>query len=194
VAIGRFAVLARPPSWIQERDSKTDPLTYKGAAIFHGKISKLLPEMVTAAALSNGLPKTSVKDLIVALSNQDEQALAKIPGLTPQIIGAAVVALKKAYLKSFHAVWYPAIAFAVIGLICEWRSVLSFTVRVAAADQSSTGSLAYHNPAKDLNNRIDAPVESEEALYGVSGPAEKTWTEQSCQKLDWKRQGNQTKA
>jgi hypothetical protein len=46
-------------------------------------------------------------------------------------------------------------------------------VRVAAADQSSTGSLAYHNPAKDLNNRIDAPVESEEALYGVSGPAEK---------------------
>jgi Holliday junction resolvasome RuvABC DNA-binding subunit len=75
--------------------------------------------MVTAAALSNGLPKTSVKDLIVALSNQDEQALAKIPGLTPQIIGAAVVALKKAYLKSFHAVWYPAIAFAVISLICE---------------------------------------------------------------------------
>ena len=75
--------------------------------------------MVAAAALSNGLPKTSVTDLIVALSDQDEQALAKIPGVTPQIIGAAVVALKKAYLKSFHAVWYPAIAFAVIGLICE---------------------------------------------------------------------------
>ena len=75
--------------------------------------------MVAAAALSNGLPQSSVTELIVALSDQNEQALAKIPGVSPQVIAAAVVALKEAYLKSFHAVWYPAIAFAAIGLIGE---------------------------------------------------------------------------
>lgn len=88
-------------------------------AIFHSRISSLLPKYITAAAIAGGLPKSSLPALITDLAAGNTQGLAEIPDVTPEIIGEAVVALKKAYLHSFRSAWTVACCFAAVGLICK---------------------------------------------------------------------------
>jgi hypothetical protein len=54
---------------------------------------------------------------IGALANNEAEELAKIPGVTPKIIGASVIALKEAYLESFRSVWIAACCFSAVGVI-----------------------------------------------------------------------------
>ncbi|KAL6245159.1 hypothetical protein RBB50_007934 [Rhinocladiella similis] len=115
------------------------------SAIFHSRFSSLMPSKVSQAALQNGLPEASLPALILALVGGQPDQLAKIPGVTTEIIGAAVHALKEAYLGSFHSVWIAAACLSACGLIGSWFII---------------------NPTKDLNNHIDNPAESEDALYG----------------------------
>ncbi|KAI1617003.1 siderophore iron transporter [Exophiala viscosa] len=116
-----------------------------GEGIFHGQIAKVLPEKVAAAAIGNGLPKSSLGELLTDLTSGNAQDMLKIPGITTAIVESSLLALKHAYLDSVHDVWYACCAFAAIGLIL---------------------SIFVLDPVKDLNNRIDAPVESERELYG----------------------------
>jgi hypothetical protein len=51
---------------------------------------------------------------IDALSSNNQTALAMVPGVTPQIIGAGVNGLQQAYLMSFRYVWVAAGAFSVV--------------------------------------------------------------------------------
>jgi hypothetical protein len=95
------------------------------SAIFHSRISKLLPSKIAAAALSNGLPDSSLPALIAALANNKADELEKVPGITPKIIGASVVALKEAYLESFKSVWIAVCCFSAVGVIGE-QSKLEF--------------------------------------------------------------------
>ena len=100
--------------------------------------------------------------LIGDLANNKADAIASIPGVTPEIIGASVVALKEAYLESFRSVWIAVCCFcavAVIGKTSNLRCVENVADR-------RTGSCFFINPVKDLNNQIDAPAEADKALYG----------------------------
>lgn len=76
-----------------------------------------MPSKVSQAALQNGLPEASLPALILALVGGQPDQLAKIPGVTTEIIGAAVHALKEAYLGSFHSVWIAAACLSACGLI-----------------------------------------------------------------------------
>lgn len=91
--------------------------TRTDTAIFYSRISKLLPKMVSEAALQNGLPEESVPALILALSAGDTAQLTKIPGITAEIIGAAAHAFKTAYLNSFQSVWIAVTCLSACGLI-----------------------------------------------------------------------------
>lgn len=85
-------------------------LTRTVTAIFNSKISHL-GSNIAAAVLPLGFPPSELPGFIGALAGNDQAALAKIPGVTPQIIGAGVHALQTSYLSSFRGVW---IAAAVI--------------------------------------------------------------------------------
>ncbi|KAK5050470.1 hypothetical protein LTR84_003751 [Exophiala bonariae] len=113
-------------------------------AVFSSRFKVLLPAKVAQAALQSGLPESSLPALILGLATNDAEALAAVPGVSPTIITAASNALRAAYLGSFRAVWITASSLTAAGLF-------------------ATFFLA--DAAQDLNNHIDNPGESEEALY-----------------------------
>lgn len=67
-----------------------------------------------------GLPPADLSPLIEALADNNQAAVAHIPGLTPAIIGAAVKALKEAYLESLRYVWITAAVFTILAVIGEF--------------------------------------------------------------------------
>jgi hypothetical protein len=96
-------------------------------AIFSSSLSKHLGADIAAAVLPLGLSPRYLAAFIGALAGQDEAALAQIPGVTPQIIGAGVGALKHAYLISFRGIWITAAVFSFVTAIGKWHtSLLSF--------------------------------------------------------------------
>lgn len=94
-------------------------------SIFNSQISTLLGPKIVASVLPLGLPPDQLPDFIGALAANNPSALLKIPGITPQIIGAGVIGLKTAYLESFRYVWTAAgvlSATAVIGKSTNLRN------------------------------------------------------------------------
>lgn len=85
-------------------------------AIFHGALDHDLGPKISQAALSLGLPQSSLGALIGALTSEDDAALQKIPGITPQIIGASVAALKDAFMVGFRNVYIMTAAFSGFAL------------------------------------------------------------------------------
>ena len=90
---------------------------FSDGAIFNSRIADNLPRLVTAAAVKGGLPSTSIGRLLDDLINSKTDDLAKIPGITPEIIKVSGQAVKTAYLNSMHAVWYASSAVAAVGLV-----------------------------------------------------------------------------
>ncbi|KEF62020.1 uncharacterized protein A1O9_03592 [Exophiala aquamarina CBS 119918] len=114
-------------------------------ATFSSKLQSNLAPKVAEATLPLGLPLTSLPLLLQALAAHDEEALMGVPGVTPAILAAGVKGMKQGYIVAFRTVWIVAAAVAAGGL------VLSFF---------------FQDRKEDFNNRIDAPAESEDALYG----------------------------
>lgn len=142
---------------------------FTDGAIFHSRFTKLMPSKVAEAALQNGLPEASLPSLILALLGGDPSKLTTIPGINKEIIGAAAHALKGAYLDSFHSVWIATACLSACGLI--GKQALQITIHRAGLikwwlTRRKTASWFIINPSKDLNNHIDNPAESEDALYG----------------------------
>ena len=88
-------------------------------AIFTFKLSSHLGSDIAAAVLPLGFSPRYLEAFIGALAGDDEAALAHIPGVTPQIIGAGVGALKHAYLISLRGVWIAACVFSFVTAIGE---------------------------------------------------------------------------
>jgi len=107
------------------------------SAIFHSRITKLLPGKIAAAALSNGLPKPSLPRLIADLANNDSDELGNIPGITPRIIDASVIALKEAYLESFKSVWIAVCCFCAVGVIGKIADRVSNKSLLAKANRQA---------------------------------------------------------
>ncbi|OAQ78164.1 siderophore iron transporter [Purpureocillium lilacinum] len=93
---------------------------------------------VSRAAISAGLPASSVQAFVMALSGKDEAALMKVPGVTPPMIEAGITALKQAFADSIRVIFIIAAPFGTVAcLLCFFLD-----------DQS-----------KEMNYRVDAPVE-----------------------------------
>ena len=108
------------------------------SAAFSTRLGTDLPAYVAKAALQAGLPAKSLKPFIGALADNDTAALAKIPGVTPAIIGAGVVALKQAFADSIRVVYEIAAPFGALAcLACLFLGDLR----------------------KTMNYHVDAPVE-----------------------------------
>jgi hypothetical protein len=107
-------------------------------AAFNARINKYLPQYVATAASGAGLPHSSLPGFIEALSSGDSAALAKVPGVTPNIIAQGARALQQAYADSIRIVFIISAPFGVVALVACWF----------------LGDLK-----KTMNSHIDAPVE-----------------------------------
>jgi MFS family permease len=83
------------------------------STILSNKLGKFIPEYVTPAALSAGLPSSSLPSLF---TNLTAGTLAKVPGIDESIITAVVNANASAAAMAFKYVWYAVIAFAVVAV------------------------------------------------------------------------------
>jgi len=84
------------------------------AAAVGNRLASYIPRYVADAVLVLGLPPTSLGPLLADLAAQNVEGLSSIPGVTPQIIEAAVRALDQAYADGIRIVW---IIAAVIGAL-----------------------------------------------------------------------------
>lgn len=109
------------------------------SAAINPRLASKIPNYVAKAALSNGLPRSSLPSFIQNISSANEDALAQIPGVTPTIVNAGLKALKHAFADSVRITFEIAAPVAVIGLI------LAFFF----------GSLS-----RTMNSHVDAPVEN----------------------------------
>jgi hypothetical protein len=81
------------------------------STILSNKLGKYVPELVTPAALSAGLPSSSLPSLF---TNLTAGTLPIVPGINENIIAAVTAANSQAAAESFKFVWYAVIAFAVL--------------------------------------------------------------------------------
>jgi MFS family permease len=89
-------------------------------AIFNAALSASLGPKISQAALTHGLPRSSLPQLISALANEDYAAVQTVPGINREIIEVSVVALKEAFLVGFHNVYITATVFGFVALIGEF--------------------------------------------------------------------------
>lgn len=83
-------------------------------SILTNKVATYLPEYVTPAAISAGLPEASLPQLFAGITAGNFTA---VPGITPEIVAAAGLATQKAYLESFRIVFYATIPFGVLLIV-----------------------------------------------------------------------------
>jgi hypothetical protein len=108
------------------------------AAALSSRLGKDIPSYTAKAALSAGLPVSSLHAFVEALASGNTAALAKIPGVTPKIIGLGVAALKQALADSIRVVYIIAAPFGALACIA---------------------CLFLGDLRKTMNYRVDAPVE-----------------------------------
>ena len=115
------------------------------AAALTTRLEKFIPEYVAAAAVRAGLPLSSLRSFVEALAGNNAAALKTIPGVTPAIIGAGVVALKQALADSIRVVFIIAAPFGVVACI-------------------ACCFIADLGPG--MNYHVDAPIEILHAKHG----------------------------
>lgn len=88
--------------------------------IFNSNIQNKLPTYIATAAIEAGLPQSSAIQFVEALTAPQGAAelLAKVQGVTPQIIQAGALAARWAFADSLKYVWYATIPFGIICMIC----------------------------------------------------------------------------
>ncbi|KAF6826676.1 siderophore iron transporter [Colletotrichum plurivorum] len=108
--------------------------------IFNHSMSHM-PGNVAAAVVPAGFNPENLGGLIGGLTTHDNELLASLPGITPEILAKAGTALLDTYVVAFRNVWIAAACFVAVAV-------------VAAA--------FLFDPKKEFNNHIDAPLEKEE--------------------------------
>ena len=108
------------------------------AAALNTRLDSNIPIDVGKAALKAGLSASSLPAFIGALAGGDTGALAKIPGVTPQIIQLGVAALKQAFADSLRVVYIIAAPFGALACVA---------------------CLFLGDMRKTMNYHVDAPVE-----------------------------------
>ncbi|KAF2816399.1 MFS general substrate transporter [Mytilinidion resinicola] len=79
-------------------------------------VGKDLVKDISKAVLRLGLPMTSLPAFILALAAGEQAALLQVPGITPQVIDAGVLALKHVYMHAFRIIYLLGMASSLIAL------------------------------------------------------------------------------
>jgi hypothetical protein len=108
------------------------------AAALSSRLDNDIASYTAKAALSAGLPVSSLHAFVAALASDDTTALSHIPGVTPTIIALGVAALKQAFADALRVVYIIAAPFGALACIaCLFLGDLRET----------------------MNYRVDAPIE-----------------------------------
>lgn len=83
-------------------------------SILTNKVTKFIPENVVPAATGAGLPASSLPQLFAGITTGNFSA---VPGVTPQVIAATGLAVRDAYVTTFHYVFYATIPFSVLLIV-----------------------------------------------------------------------------
>lgn len=113
-------------------------------AAFTTRIGNKIPAYVPAAVLQAGLPESSVESFMLAFMAKDEEGLARIVGLTPEVIIAAAAALKQAFADSIRVVFFITIPFGVVACV---------------------GCVFLGDMKETMNYHVDAPLEKLRAKH-----------------------------
>ncbi|KAL8276175.1 hypothetical protein RQP46_011433 [Phenoliferia psychrophenolica] len=103
-------------------------------AILTTTTTKNIPAAIVAAVVPLGLPPSSLPAFIPALLAKNMAALGQIPGVTPQILGAAVGGVEKGLAQSLRILWLAIVPFAVIGAVatCFLQKEVTMTSHIDA--------------------------------------------------------------
>ena len=97
---------------------------FKLAAIFStiliSRANSNITHHVAPDLAEAGVPATSIEPLLEALGAGDATAAAKVPGVTMNTIGLAVVDLQAAYSNAFSLVFLVTIAFGATSTIASF--------------------------------------------------------------------------
>ena len=109
------------------------------------QLRKSIPAKVSAAAISAGLPTSSVINLLMAYGIGTPAAFSVIPGIGPQILAAAASkADKEASSKGYRVIYLTSIAFSGLAVL------LSFFVKdVEDRMTSQIATILAHAEYKD---------------------------------------------
>jgi len=88
-------------------------------AILERRLAVNLPKDVTEAAVSAGLPPSSVDAVLGAITNGTAAAMDAIPGINANIKEAVGDAVKTAYSSSFSTVYLVSIAFGGAAILAS---------------------------------------------------------------------------
>jgi hypothetical protein len=83
-------------------------------SILTNKATEHIPKNVIPAATGAGLPPSSLPALFQGITLGNFTA---VPGITPQVIAATGLAVRDAYVTTFHYVFYATIPFSVLLII-----------------------------------------------------------------------------
>lgn len=108
------------------------------AATLNTGLTSKLPAYIAEAAAIAGLPPASIPAFVGALATNDPEALAEIPGVSPSIISAGVLALQQAFADSLRVIYIIAASFGVAACVA---------------------CLFLGDMRKTMNYHVDAPVE-----------------------------------
>ncbi|KAH7391679.1 major facilitator superfamily domain-containing protein [Cadophora sp. MPI-SDFR-AT-0126] len=103
--------------------------------VYRSKLKIYLPAAISNAAITAGLPPSSLPSLLTGITTGD---LASVPGATPIVLGAVQTASRNAYAKSFSYIWYVLIAWSALSAVL---------------------ALLYGSTSAYMTNEVAAPVE-----------------------------------
>ncbi|KEZ40255.1 hypothetical protein SAPIO_CDS8730 [Scedosporium apiospermum] len=109
-------------------------------ALLNAALVKNLSRKVAAAVMPLGFPATGLAQLIPALESGNQQVIAQVAGVTPEIAAAGGLAVLDSYVLAFRHAWIAAASFSGLGVIVV---------------------LFLRNPKSAFNKHIDAPAEEE---------------------------------
>jgi len=84
--------------------------------IFSGKLKAKLPVLVAEYAIAAGLPVSAAPAFVGAYLTVPAEAAA-LPGVTAEVLAAALLGLQWAYAEALHYVWYTSIAFGICSIV-----------------------------------------------------------------------------
>jgi hypothetical protein len=83
-------------------------------SILTNKAAIYIPKYVVPAATGAGLPASSLPSLFQGITLGNFTA---VPGITPQVVAATGIAVRDAYVTTFHYVFYATIPFSVLLIV-----------------------------------------------------------------------------
>lgn len=85
--------------------------------ILMNKLGDVIPTLVGGAVAEAGLPLPEIPAFIGALLAQNTTAILSVPGVTPAIVGDAILAIDASYVQGFRLVYLISIGFGGAAIV-----------------------------------------------------------------------------